>query len=339
MRVGIICLFLLFPYASPMCKCWRTKSHEQAQPVPVLEQFVAILERQRDPRLVSNVREFIEAIGSDKTKKDFVKKCLSVRLPSGNVLLIFSRYAENVEDFGWIIGKMEWCGGKNFVWQEMSFPNTTIKLSFFHTLSVVKNFRCVEFMFYMICRYAPTPRALRNFLLYKNESDDCILTCISYSSVLSSEEKIHFLDLFIHKIRENAEEIYSKDRVGKNVGDEVELSLLTKLNESLLFEVIRNALVVHRKFDAWVSPFIRKLVELVRDCSGDLAVDAVKDFVNKVKITDKGESLTALDLLFIHDGLSAVPLPAEQMLDIQGLIDFLRSVGAKRFQELQGAVI
>ena len=132
------------------------------------------------------------------------------------------------------------------------------------TLSVMKNFSCVTFMFNMICKYAPTPRALRNFLLYKNESNECILTCISYSSVLSSDEKILFLRLFVNKIREIAVEIYSQD-----VGDRVELTLLTELNESLLFEVIRNALVVHRRLGDWLLPFIRELVNFVHSCGGD----------------------------------------------------------------------
>lgn len=336
-KLGAIFLFLSFSYVSPICKCWGSKSQEQGQ--DVVERFRAILERQEDSNLVKNVREFIDSISldsEDKTKlisknKNIVKACFSIRLYNGNALLIFSRYAENVEDFGWIIGRMEWCGGRNFVWGEMLYLNTTAKLNlrFFHTLCVVKNFRCVEFMFNMICRYASTPRALRNFLLYKNQSDDCILTCISYSSALSSEEKIRFLDLFVNRIRENAEEIYSRGGAEKNVGDEVELSLLTELNESLLFEVIRSVLVVHNKFGDWVYPFIKKLIELVHDCGGD---EAVMDFVNKVKVNGR-QSLTALDLLLMHQNDPAVvPPTVKPMMD--DLIGFLRSVGAKSFQEL-----
>lgn len=296
------------------------KRHESEQ--DVLKRFNDILQSQ-DYDLINKIKIFINGISYDKS---VVKSCFSIVLPSESVFLIFSRYAENDDDFGWIIGKMEWCGGNDFVWQQLSFLNN-LNSSFFHDLSVMKNFACVAFMFGVVCKYAPTPRDLRDFLLLKNKSNESILTCISYSSVLSSQEKILFLRLFVNKFREIFVKIYSE-----RAGAEAELILFTEFNEALLFEVVNNALAVGKEFGQlidWLPPFVKELVRLVHDCSGDKSVAAVNDFVNKVKVSDKGVSLTALDLLLVHGDL-----PTAQMGIIRDLIDFLSSVGARRFQDL-----
>ncbi|MFH1254775.1 MAG: hypothetical protein V1646_05105 [bacterium] len=319
MKVGIIFLFLLFQYANPMVKLgehiFGAKHHESVQ--DVLKRFGDILQIQ-NPALVKKIRIFINSIGSNK---NLMRECFSINLRGESVLHIFSRYADNVDDFKWIVKKMKWCGGNIFVWQQMSILDS-FHLSFFHLLSVTKNFECVEFMFNKICKYAPTPRELRNFLLLKNESNECILTCISYSSALYTNEKILFLRLFVNTIRDIAIKIYSKD-----AGPKAELILLTELNESLLFEVIHNALVVHGKFVDWLPPFVNELVNFVGTCGGP---DAVKYFVNKVNVSTDLGSLTGLDLLLRQHDMQI----SQSIID--DLIGFLRSVGAMTYKELSG---
>ena len=290
------------------------KHHESEQ--DVLKRFGDILKDQ-NPALVKKIRIFVDSIGFNK---NLVRECFSINLRGESVLLIFSRNTDSVDDFEWIVKKMKWCGGKIFVWQQMSILDS-FHLSFFHHLSVTKNFKCVEFMFNKICRNAPTPRDLRNFLLLKNESNECILTCISYSSALSSGEKILFLRLFVNKFKDIAIKIYSQE-----AGCKAELMLLTELNESLLFEVIHSALVIHGKFVDWLPPFVNELVNFVGTCGG---AEAVKDFVNKINASSDGVYLTALDLFFRRD--LQVPQPI-----MDELIVFLRSIGAKTYQELSG---
>lgn len=316
MKIGVICIFLLFQYANPMVKLgeqiFGAKHHESAQ--DVLRRFSEILQIQNSA-LVKKIRIFVDSIGSNK---NLVRECFFINLHGESVFRIFSRYADNVDDFAWIVKKMKWCGGRIFVWQQM-FILDSFHLSFFHHLSVTKNFGCVQFMFNKICRYAPTPRDLRNFLLLKNESNECILTCISYSSALSSSEKILFLRLFVNKFKDIAIKIYSQE-----TGSKAELILLTELNEALLFEVVHSALVVHGKFVDWLPPFVNELVNFVGTCGG---AEAVKYFVNKINVSLDGVSLTALDLFFRHD--LQVPQPI-----MDELIVFLRSIGAKTYQEL-----
>lgn len=317
--MGVICIFLLFQYVHPMAKLGERIFGVQHQETvqSVLKRFKAILQTQ-NPVLVKEIRIFLDSIGFNK---NLVKECFSINLHGESVFRIFSRYAENMDDFAWIVEKMQWCGGKNFVWQQMSMLDG-FHLNFFHHLSVTKNFKCVEFMFNEICRFASTPRELINFLLLKNESNECILTCISYSSVLTSNEKILFLRLFVNKFKDVATKIYSKD-----AGNKAELMLLTEFNENLLFEVIHSALVVHGRFVDWLPPFVNELINLVGTCGGS---ESVKYFVNKIGVSTDGLPLTALDLLYrqVEKELQI----AKPILD--DLIKFLRSVGACTYQEL-----
>ena len=289
------------------------KHHESEQ--EVLKRFSDILKDQ-NPALVKKIRIFIDSIGLNK---NLVRECLSINLRGESVLHISSRYTGNVDDFKWIVKRMKWCGGSIFVWQQM-FVLDSFHLSFFHHLSVTKNFKCVEFMFNKICKYAPTIRDLRNFLLLKNESHECILTCISYSSALSPNEKVLFLRLFVNTIRDLAIKTSSKD-----AGPKAVLILLTELNESLLFEIIHNALIVHGQFVDWLPPFVNELINFVGTCGG---ATAVKYFVNKVNVSTDLGSLTGLDLLLRkHEIQISQPI-------IDDLIVFLRSVGAMTYKEL-----
>lgn len=317
--MGVICIFLLFQYANPMVKLgeriFGMQHHEVEQ--DVLRQFSEILQIQ-NPVFVKKIRIFIDSIGSNK---NLVKECFSINLRGESVFRIFSRYADNVDDFAWVVKKMKWCGGRIFVWHQM-FILDSFHLSFFHHLSVTKKFGCVEFMFNKICRYAPTPRDLRNFLLLKNESNECILTCISYSSALSSGEKILLLRLFINKFKDIATKIYSQE-----AGNKAELMLLTEFNEDLLFEVIHSALVVHGRFVDWLPPFVNELIHFVGACGGS---ESVKYFVNKVGLSADGSPLTALDLLYRQEEKELHIV--KPILD--DLIKFLRSVGANTYREL-----
>lgn len=300
----------------------------------------------QEDSLIQGVKRFLNEI---EHIPGIVRKCFDLRIPiktsfeiyDTTFFDIFTSYALKKDDFVWIVEKMKKCGrggrvDKDFIWKQLNSTCAFLNLSFFHRMITVNDLESIQYMFGVLCECAPSSKVLGDFLLRTNSSKDCIFTCICYSSVLSSDEKVRLLDILVKKFWQIVKENYEESELQRLVMS----GFLTRLNECILVEVIRIALYIHRHSMSWLIPFIETFIGYLNDFCGN---EVIKLFVNRIvgikidtqRKDSKMEYVTALDLTLNEYNKAVHDRDVEVVGFLSRLIEVLKGKYAKTARELQ----